>query len=41
MIDGLTNWDCGSRVANPIYLGSALQMPNSGGFDNEERSLLI
>lgn len=29
MIDGLTNWDYGGRVANPDYLGVAWQMPNS------------
>jgi hypothetical protein len=30
MIDDLTNWDLGSRVASPVCLGSTLQMPNSG-----------
>ncbi len=29
MIDGLTSWDHGSRVANPIYLGAAWEMQNS------------
>jgi hypothetical protein len=29
MMYGLTNWDCGGRVASPIYLDAAWQMPNS------------